>query len=405
MAFGIALSGLAAAQSDLNVTSNNIANSETTGFKSSLAEFSELYSVSPQGVAATQTGNGVEVAAVKQAFTQGNIATTGNSLDLAISGSGFFTVSNGGSHEFTRSGSFTTDNAGYVVNSANERLQVYPPTTTGFNTSTLQDLRLVTTENAPKATTSAQMVFNLPAAATPPADPIFSPTDSASYNNATALTMYDSLGAAHTGSLYFVNTGAGAWDAHLYIDGTAVGGAEQLAYSSAGAITTPAGGQLNFGSFTPASTGASAMSVNFNFAQTTQYGGNFGVTSVTQDGYTTGQLTGVNVDATGVVQAKFTNGQSVSLGQVAIANFANQNGLQQLPNTNWSETYASGQPLFGQAGNSTFGNVQSGALEASNVDITQQLVKMITAQRDFQANAQMISTENSVTQTIIQMSH
>jgi flagellar hook protein FlgE len=143
------------------------------------------------------------------------------------------------------------------------------------------------------------------------------------------------------------------------------------------------------------------MNMTFNFAETTQYGGNFNVNAITQDGYTTGRLIGIDIDSTGVVQARFTNGRSTPLGQVAIANFANPQGLQQLGDTNWAETFSSGQALRGQAGNSGFGLVQSGALEASNVDITEQLVNMITAQRNFQANAQMISTADAVTQTII----
>ena len=143
------------------------------------------------------------------------------------------------------------------------------------------------------------------------------------------------------------------------------------------------------------------MNLTFDVNSTTQYGANFGVTSVSQNGFTTGRLIGINVDSTGVVQARFTNGRSLPLGQVAIANFANSQGLQQLGNTNWAETFSSGQALRGQAGNSGFGLIQSGSLEQSNVDITAQLVNMITAQRNFQANAQMISTQDQITQTII----
>ena len=404
MAFGIALSGLAAAQTDLNVTANNISNSETTGFKQSTAEFAELFSVSPQGVSRTQVGNGVKIAAVTQQYGQGNINTTGNSLDLALNGQGFFVVKDSGAALYTRAGSFQQDNQGYVVNSANQRLQVYPPTATGgFNTSTLTDLRLVTSTSAPAATTSAQTVFNLAANASVPTATTFSPTNSNSYNNATSMTLYDSLGAAHTASLYFVKTATpNQWTSQLYIDGNSVGTAQTLTYSSGGALTTPANGQVSFGAYTPA-TGAAAMNVNFDFSKSTQYGDTFGVTSLTQDGYTTGQLVGINVDSTGVVQANFTNGKSIPLGQVAISTFQNPQGLQQASDTSWVETFASGQALHSQAGSSGVGLIQSGSLEASNVDITQQLVNMITAQRDFQANAQMISTENNITQTIINM--
>lgn len=404
MSFGIALSGLSAAQTDLSVTANNIANSQTTGYKQSRSEFASLYSVSAQGVGRLQTGNGVKVGAIEQLFTQGNIESTGNSLDMAISGQGFFTLSDGGSLLYTRAGSFSTDNQGYVVNSDGQRLQTYPPTAGGsFNTTTLSDLRLVTSDSAPQATSNAELVFNLGASASQPTTTPFDPTVPGSYNNSTSLTLYDSLGAAHTASLYFVkNASPNSWDSYLYVDGNAVGGAQTLSYSNTGTLTTPAGGAVNFGSYTP-STNAAPMSVDFNFGSSTQYGDTFGVTSVTQDGFTTGQLIGINVDSSGVVQARFTNGRSLSLGQIAVANFPNPQGLQQVAGTGWSETFSSGQALRGQAGGSGFGLIQSGSLESSNVDITQQLVNMITAQRNFQANAQMISTENQITQTIIQM--
>jgi len=402
MAFGIALSGLDAASSDLNVTANNIANSATTGFKQSRSEFAEIFAVSPQGVSSRQSGAGVKVASVSQQFTQGNLNTTGNSLDLGMSGQGFFIVSNGGATEYTRSGAFEVDNTGFVVNSAHQRLQVYPPSNTGnFNTSTLSDLQLSTSESAPNATTEASMIFNLPADATPPANATFDPADAGSYNKATSLTVYDSLGAAHTASLYFVKTAtANSWQSRMYVDGTAVGTAQTLTYSNNGALTTPASGQLAFPAYTP-TTGAANLAITLDFSKSTQYGDAFGVTSVTQDGYTTGRLIGIDVDSTGIVQARFTNGRSLSLGQVAVANFANPQGLQPLDGTNWSETFGSGQPLHGQAGGSGFGLIQSGSLEQSNVDITAQLVNMIVAQRNFQANAQVIQTEDQVTQTII----
>jgi flagellar hook protein FlgE len=272
------------------------------------------------------------------------------------------------------------------------------------------DLQIQTNQSAPSATTSAQTIFNLPANAAQPANATFDPTDASSYNNATSVTVYDSLGAAHTSTMYFVKTAtANQWQTRLYVDGTAVGtGApavftQNLAYSSAGALTTPAGGIVNFGTYTP-TTGANPLNINFDFSKTSQYGNSFGVTSVSQDGFTTGQLTGITVDPTGVVQANFTNGQSTSLGQVALVNFSSPQSLQKVDGTNWVETFSSGQPVLGSSGASGFGSLQSGAVEASNVDVTKQLVNMIVAQRNYQANAQMISTEKSITETIINMS-
>lgn len=406
MSFGIALSGLNAAQTDLNVTANNIANSATTGFKQSRSEFAEIFAVSPQGVSRNAFGNGVKVSAVSQQFTQGNTNTTNNSLDLAISGQGFFVLSDGGAAAYTRAGAFQVDNGGYVVNSQNQRLQVYPPSTTGSpNTSTTGDLRLITSESAPQATSEVETVFNLPANATEPTTAPFDAADPSSYNEARAVTIYDSLGAAHTASLYFVKSAtANEWSMNVAVDGNAVGAAQPLIYSSTGALTTPANGQLTLPAYDAAAglaTGAAPITLTFDVSRSTQYGDTFGMTGSTQNGFTTGRLIGIDVDSTGVVNARFTNGRANSLGQIAIANFSNPQGLQQLGNTNWAQTNASGQPLNGQAGGSGFGLIQSGALEASNVDITAQLVNMITAQRNFQANAQMIQTADQVTQTII----
>ena len=409
MSFGIALSGLDAAQSNLNVTANNIANSATTGFKSSNANFAELFAVSPQGVSDTQIGNGVQLQQVEQQFSQGDIQTTGNSLDLALSGNGFFTVSSGGSDQYTRAGSFQTNANGDVVNAAGQNLQVYAPTANGsFNTTSLTNLVIPTGDSAPAATKTASLAFNLPASSAAPTATPFDPTNADSYNQSTSMTVYDSLGAAHTASFYFVNTGAGTWNAYEYVDGNAVNTTPvALTYSNSGAltgVTDAAGGTdptaISFGTYAP-TTGAAPLNITYNMSDTTQYGNTFGVTAITQNGFTTGQISGVSVSSTGVVQANYTNGQSTSLGQVAVANFADQQALQQVGNTNWEQTFASGQPVYGQAGGAGVGLIESGSLEESNVDITAQLVNMITAQRAFQANAEMVSTENSITQTVI----
>src|SRR6185437_8385671 len=402
MSFNIALTGLNAANEALSVTANNLANTATVGFKGSRAEFADLFASTQQGVSATAVGNGVAVSEVAQQFAQGNIETTGNNLDLAISGNGFFTVSDNGALEYTRDGQFQLDADGNVVNAQGLHLQVYPPLANGgFNTGGLADLSLTTNESAPQATSTAQITANLPANATQPPDATFSPTDANSFNNSTSLTVYDSLGAAHTATLYFIKGAtANTWSTQLTVDGTAVGTPQALTYSNAGALTAPANGDITFPAYTPA-TGAAAMNMVFNFGNTTQYGDNFGVTAVQQNGFTTGKLTGISIDSTGVVQARFTNGRSINLGQVAMANFANPQGLQQLGNASWAATNASGQAVAGVAGNSGFGTIQSGSVEESNVDTTSALVDMITAQRNFQANAQMIQTDDQITQTII----
>lgn len=402
MSFDLALSGINAANTDLNVTSNNLANVDTTGFKESRAEFADLFAQTQEGVAKTAVGNGVQIAAVAQQFGQGNITSTGNNLDLALSGSGFFIVSNNGGLNYTRDGAFQVDQNGYLVTASGERVQGYAPLANGgFNTGGLTSLQLTTAESAPQATTTAGVSLNLPANATAPTTSPLNPADPATYTDTTSMTVYDSLGAAHTAQLYFLKgAAANAWTSQLYVDGTAVGGAQPLAFSSSGVLTTPANGQVSFGSYTPA-TGAAAMNIAFNFGQATQFGDSFGVNSIAQNGYTTGTLTGINISATGVVQANFTNGQSKTLGQVALASFANPQGLQQEGNNEWQQSFESGDAVHGVAGGSGFGSIQSGSLESSNVDITTQLVKMITAERDFQANAQMISATDQVTQSII----
>jgi flagellar hook protein FlgE len=404
MSFNIALTGLNAANQDLSVTANNLANVSTAGFKSSRAEFGDLFASTQSGVSATAVGNGVKVTEVAQQFTQGNIETTGNNLDLAISGNGFFTLSDNGALSYTRDGQFQLDQFGNVITAQGANLQVYPPLATGgFNTGGLANLSLTTNQSAPNATSTAQITANLPASATQPTSAVFNPTDPNSYTNTTSLTTYDSLGAAHTATLYFIKgAAANAWTTQLYVDGNAVGAQQALTYSSTGALTAPAGGLVTFPAYTPA-TGAAAMNMTFDFGKTTQYGDNFGVTAVTQNGFTTGKLTGISIDKSGVVQARFTNGRSVNLGQIAMANFANSQGLQQLGNATWAQTNASGQAVNGVAGNSGFGDIQSGSIEESNVETTAALVSMIKAQRNFQANAQMIQTDNQITQTVINM--
>jgi len=402
MPFAIALSGLNAASSDLEVTANNVANVNTNGFKMSRAQFAEVFAVGTQSVGSSAAGSGVRLSAVSQQFTQGNIDFTDNALDLAIGGEGFFVLSDNGARSYTRAGAFGVDNTGFVVNAQGQRLQAYPYAGSGlFNTGTPQDLQLVTGANPPAATTSASFGINLPADAPVPVNPVFDPSDPSSFNHTTSVTVYDSLGAAHNATVYFVKDAAvNTWNTQVEIEGNPVAGAAQIIFAPDGSLQTPAGGVMPLAPYNPG-TGAADIQMALNFATATQFGNAFGVNSLSQDGFTTGRLTGVSVDTEGVVFARFTNGQSTSLGKLALANFVNPQGLQQLGDTTWGESFQSGDALLGEAGTASFGNLQSGALESSNVDLTAQLVQMITAQRNFQANAQMISTADTVTQTVI----
>ena len=402
MPFAIALSGLNAASSDLGVTANNVANANTTGFKMSRAQFAEVFAVGTQSVSSSASGSGVRLSAIAQQFTQGNIDFTDNALDLAIGGEGFFVLSDGGARSYSRAGAFGVDNQGYVVNAQGARLQAYPFAGNGlFNTGTPQDLQLTIGANPPQATTRANFGINLPANAPPPANPVFDATDPSSFNHTTSVTVYDSLGAAHTATVYFIKDAVpNTWNTQVEIEGTPVAGAGQVIFNPDGSLNSPPGGLMALAPYNPG-TGASDITMSLDFGSATQFGDNFGVNSLSQDGFTTGRLTGVSVDPEGIVFARFTNGQSTSLGKLALANFVNPQGLQQLGDTAWGESFQSGDALLGEAGTASFGNIQSGALEASNVDLTAQLVQMITAQRNFQANAQMISTADTVTQTVI----
>ena len=400
MTFRVAISGLNAAQSELAATANNIANSSTAGFKSSRVQFAELYSGSGGGQ--SSVGSGVKVAGTDQQFSQGAINFTDNGLDLAISGKGFFVVGDTESRAYTRAGAFKVDRNGFVVNAADQRLQVFPPRVEGgFNTSTTTDLRLIGGESAPSATGRVDLTFNLPGNAAVPAKTPFDPADADTYSHSTAMTVYDSLGAAHTATVYLSKTAtANTWEKRLYIDGNPVGAVQTLEYSNTGALVTPAGGGITYPAYTP-TTGAAPITLSYDIGASTQYGNAFSVSAVNQDGYTTGRLVGVETNSDGVVQARFTNGRSVALGQIAIAQFASIDGLQTLGDTAWGETFASGAAMLSAAGTGGVGSIQAGALEGSNVDVTQQLVNMITAQRNFQANAKMISTADALSQTII----
>jgi flagellar hook protein FlgE len=409
--FSIALSGLTASNSDLDVTANNIANSNTIGFKSSRAEFADVYAAGAVNLNTSSIGEGVRLDETAQQFSQGNITTTGSNLDLAISGDGFFTLSDPTNGiVYTRNGEFQEDKNGNVVTATGQALQVYPPTTNGgFNTGTLTDLNLQTAQSAPQATGTGSAILNLPAGSTEPLDganaasaATFVPTDTTSFNQSTSTTVYDSLGNAYPATFYFTQTATtGKWDVNLSVNGVVQAPTQTLQFTSAGAVTGANGGQLTWPGFAPTSGATSPQSMTFDFSQSTQYGGTFGVTAITQDGFATGQLSTVAIDTTGVVSAVYTNGRSTELGQLALANFPDPQGLKQLGDTNWAETFTSGTAVSGTAGTAGFGSIQAGALESSNVDLTTELVNMITAQRAFQANAQVITTANQLSQTVI----
>jgi flagellar hook protein FlgE len=403
MALNQALSGINAAESQLNVISNNIANAGTVGFKGSTAQFAEVYAVTGLNLSSVATGSGAELTGVEQQFSQGDLETTNGSLDMAISGNGFFVVNNGSGDQYTRDGAFQENSSGYVVTSGGSYLQVYPPNAAGgFNTSTLTNLQLNTAQSAATPTSTITISSNLDAADTVPTDATFSTSDANSYNNASTFTIYDSQGGSHSATVYYVKTGDNTWNANLYIDGESAG-TQALTFNSSGALTTPANGNL---SFTPTAltNGATLTSpLTVNVSNTTQFGTAYAPGTIDQNGYAAGVLENVEIGTDGIVTAIYSNNQTTQLGQIAVANFTNQQGLQQVGNNQWVATQSSGTAVLGTASAGQFGNIEQGQLETSNTsDTTAQLVDMIQAQQNYQANSQMLGTVSSLDQALFQ---
>jgi flagellar hook protein FlgE len=405
MSFNIALSGLQASRSDLDVTANNIANANTTGFKRSRAEFADVFSQAYNGNSSLTPGNGVRLAAITQQFDQGNIENSSSNLDLAINGQGFFTLRDDSGQVYSRDGAFQVDREGFVVNSSGYRLQAFPSLDdegTQFNTGGLSDLRLDTGIGPPSATTRISTALNFRADAEllggtgADIDPLL--PDSYSYT--TAITVYDSLGSPHTATLYVRRTTDLEYSTRVYVDGVDLG-TQDLAFDANGALVTAQ--PMTFpNTFTPTN-GASPLNLDYDFTGSTLLGSSFSINDQRQDGFTTGRLSGLEITAEGVVAARYTNGRSVALGKVALANFDNPQGLSQVGNNAWTESFDSGAAVLGEAGTASLGLIQSGGLESSNVDLSQQLVNLITAQRNFQANSQVISTADEITQTAINL--
>ena len=439
MSFNTALSGLQAATVDLSVTSNNIANVATTGFKESRGEFGDLFQLSPFGNTPTSVGSGVELISVSQNFDQGNIEFTNASLDLAVSGQGFFITNSlltGSDISYTRAGQFRVDNAGYITNSAGKYLQAFPVDASGNVTSTSLNttvpILLPSTTGAPQATTEVEVGVNLDATSTALDPALFDPTASNTYSHSTSTTVFDSLGSSHVMSYYFVHDLPGSatngandpnqWVMFTYLDGAEVDitGGTTVAHLSGGAPVNQDAAILSFntdGTYAgsaPATmtntaialaNGAAPLTITHDLANNpmSQYAAAFTVGTLAPDGFATGRLTGLDISEDGLARANFSNGISTPLGQIALADFQNVQGLNPIGESAWTETIDSGPVITGGAGTGRFGLLQSGALEISNVDLTQQLVNLITAQRNFQANARSIETSNAVTDTIIQI--
>jgi len=430
MAFNTGLSGLRAAAVDLDVTGNNIANASTVGFKGSRVQFGDLYSNGFLSSGSAPVGDGVRVQGVKQSFSQGNVSFTDNGLDLAIDGDGLFVLNNGGELRYSRAGQFGTDKDGFVVNNQNMRVQGFVADAVGNLSGVRDDLKIVSDNLAPQRTTNLRTNLNLDARESALSATGFDPLNPGTYNHVTATTVFDSLGNPHEITQFYAKqstpvptpaTGESNWSLYLQVDGEDVGStdssadpavpATNLVFDQSGNLTSPTNGVIRISNWVPkdgngASNGAATMAdaaFDLDLASTTQYGANFGVNDQRQDGYTTGRLSGLDVSQQGVIFARYTNGQSKSLGQVALASFTNTDGLSPSGDTSWVETFESGQAIIGRPDTGTLGAIQSSSVEESNVDLSAELVNLIIAQRNYQANAKTIETSDAVTQTIINL--
>ncbi|WP_462380870.1 flagellar hook protein FlgE [Pseudomonas sp. Marseille-QA0892] len=390
MSFNIAMTGLSAVNDQLNTIGNNIANAGTVGFKSSRTDFASLYSDSQ--------AMGVEVAGHTQSISQGGaVTTTGRGLDLAISGGGFFVTRAGnGDVSYTRAGVFGTDKDSFIVNSQGAKLQGYPADANGnLQTGAVGDLKLQAGSLPAKATDSLAFVANLNANHEAPTV-AFDAQKPETYNSTYTTKLFDSLGKEHTLTQYFVKSDENSWNAHYYLDGAALGAPQPLSFATNGALATP----ITAVTLNAPIAGADPLSIALDYSGTSQYGSEFSVTTNRASGYTAGEQTGLSVEKDGRIYASYSNGQRLVQGQVVLASFVNPEGLKNMSGTAWTETADSGAALLGAPGVGQFGSLAAGALEGSNVDLTQQLVGLMEGQRNYQANTKVISTNKELTQTL-----
>lgn len=402
MAFNTSISGLQAAQKDMGVISNNIANVGTTGFKRSDSLFAELYT-SSLGGAGTQPGSGVTLERIRSDFGQGSFEFTSSQLDLAIDGNGLFVLQNGAETLYTRAGAFRLDNDGFVVTEGGASLQGYGADDNGQINTALGNLQITNALLAQKPTEEITFNGNLDSRATAPTTAPFDATNPETYNFTSTTTVYDSAGAAHQVTLYFAKdaTVANQYNVTASIDDVVQPETAALVFDNAGVLDATSVTALNLASYTPAN--ANAQPINVDFSTISGYGANSATSGVTQDGYAAGQLAGFEFDRTGVAYATYTNGETRAVGQVALATFTNPSGLQSAGKTNFAESSTSGVASIGTPDSGARGIIRPSALESANVDLTVELLALIEAQRNFQSNAQAIQNANDASQAILQL--
>lgn len=413
--------GLDSASLELSVVGDNIANANTVGFKAGRAAFEDALSQTIIG-ASGGIGLGARLESVQKILTQGALSSTGLATDLALQGNGFFAVrgSHGGQDAtfFTRAGQFTVDRDGYLVTLEGLKVQGFPADPAGVVSGVSGDLLVGNASALPRATGSITVKANLQADAAIPGawDPL-NPGTTSSFS--TGVAVYDSLGTVHSTQVFFRKSGTGAWEWHAMADGGGLTG------GTSGQLTEIASGTLAFDSQGRLQTVTQASSFNplgalnpqpltFDFGDPVTAGGT-GLTGVTQfaaasattfigqDGYASGQLASIRIDSEGVVSGVFSNGQQRALGQVGIAAFSAPDQLERKGGNLYQQTPGSGQPALGAAGTGGRASIASGALEQSNVDLAEQFVRLIAAQRAFQANSKTVTTADQLLSELIAM--
>ena len=410
MSFQQGLSGLNAAAKNLDVIGNNVANSNTTGFKGSVANFGDVFAASLGGGGGVEVGIGTSLASVAQQFSQGNITVTNNPLDVAINGKGFFRLSDAGAVTYARNGQFSIDKNGNIVDSSGQNLTGFQAVSGKIIPGVLVNLQVSSSDLPPTVTANVKVGANLASTGGNLPLAAFDPLNPLTFNFSTATSVIDSLGQSHTATMYFNKTAANVWASNVYVDGVranAVGAESVLTFDASGKLGTgvvpsPAA-PTNLGKTAVMTNGAANLALTMDFKGMTQFGSGYGVNTLEQDGFAAGQLSGYSISADGTILGRYNNGQVNTLGQVALANFSNPQGLKPMGESKWAESAESGAALVGSPGSASLGALQSAAREDSNVDLTAELVNMITAQRIYQANAQSIKTQDAVLQTLVNL--
>lgn len=415
MSFQQGLSGLNAATKSLEAIGNNVANAGTVGFKQSQVQFSDIYASTLTGSGAAQIGIGTQVSRVAQQFSQGNITASNNPLDMAINGGGFFRMSDNGAISYARNGQFLLSKEGYIENASGQRLTGYLADTSGtVAIGAPAELRIDKADLAPTATTTYELKLTLDSRKPVMPAASFDSTDPTTFSDSTSVPVYDSLGNSHILRTFYVKTASSAtgatWSVFATNDDVPIGYVPPAAPVPLGTMSFNNGGILTGTTPSPivaamavTSGAASPFNISIDHTGTQQFAQDFGVAKQLPDGYQAGTLTGFGVSTNGEIIGRYTNGEVNILGQVILSSFANPNGLQNIGDNQWVETSESGVPLTSTPGSSGLGAVQSSRVEDSNVDLTAELVNMITAQRYYQANAQTIKTQDQILQTLVNL--